>query len=731
MASIEYNVAGQQIAVTKDAELVENTVGVYDVKFTFDSSWSSFTDKTAVFVSDTHPDAPYEVPLDSNSEALIPAAVLKYGNLMIGVYGSTQTQQYPTVWAPPKRVWPGAGPGMEPPADPVFGMVVRTAPQELTSEQKSNARTNIGAAGSSEMTTALAGKMDKDTDGVAGNVAIIDTNGNAVDGGFSLADIYDRAMIHKTASGNIVTIEDGADDVPVKQMQIAINPVQAGSGDPSPSNVRAITGWTGAKIYRAKNNLYKSPTGDRGIVNAYISTDGNVSMTSDGSACVTVENIEGGKTYTLVSTYPAPIFRYGSKVLSGSAITGQLSPYYRGISPYKGTLATNQSDNMIVIQAIRAHLQDGRAKIVVSDGAVDEYIISFPSEAGTVYGGNLVLNEDGTGTLTVDWARISIPTTGMSAMVYRDGYPGAYATISNTNIIDTSSNVNNVLCEILPSVNNYSLNRAGIFITSKKAFGFRMSAELLSGYGEITDASTGLTAIKAYITANPVYCAYKLLTPVTYTLTVPQVKTLLGLNNIWADTGEITSMTYRADPTLSESEAVDSIRRTIAPIEDGATASQPYAKGDFLFRFGTLYKVTSTIASGGAFTVDTNISEVKLADDVKGIETWESVTVTRNNTYLSSLMSAHCYKNTKLKIAILFGYFTVSTVPSSGTTLLTLSGITPINNYVYTQAYRGSNVISLRGGSSSGNMTLSIDAGTTGEIVTGSYIIQAVVIPLA
>ena len=248
MASIEYNVAGQQIAVTKDAELVENTVGVYDVKFTFDSSWSSFTDKTAVFVSDTHPDAPYEVPLDANSEALIPAAVLKYGNLMIGVYGSTQTQQYPTVWAPPKRVWPGAGPGMEPPADPVFGMVVRTAPQELTSEQKSNARTNIGAASTADLAT----KMDKDTDGVVGNITVIDTNHNAVDGGFSLADIYDRAMIHKTASGNIVTIEDGADSVPVKQMQIAIEPVQAGSGDPSPSNVRAITGWTGAKTKQLK-----------------------------------------------------------------------------------------------------------------------------------------------------------------------------------------------------------------------------------------------------------------------------------------------------------------------------------------------------------------------------------------------------------------------------------------------------------------------------------------------
>ena len=204
MASIEYNVAGQQIAVTKDAELVENTVGVYDVKFTFDSSWSSFTDKTAVFVSDTHPDAPYEVPLDANSEALIPAAVLKYGNLMIGVYGSTQTQQYPTVWAPPKRVWPGAGPGMEPPADPVFGMVVRTAPQELTSEQKSNARTNIGAASTADLAT----KMDKDTDGVVGNITVIDTNHNTVDSGIAKTTVVNTVADTATMKSNLAQITE-------------------------------------------------------------------------------------------------------------------------------------------------------------------------------------------------------------------------------------------------------------------------------------------------------------------------------------------------------------------------------------------------------------------------------------------------------------------------------------------------------------------------------------------
>lgn len=208
MASIEYSVAGQQIAVTKDTELVENTVGVYDVKFTFDSSWSDFTDKTAVFVSDTHPDAPYEVPLDGNGEAPIPAAVIVFGNLMIGVYGSTQTQQYPTIWAPAKRVWPGAGPGMEPPADPVFGMVVRTAPQELTEEQQEIARTNIGAA------------PEVIPDSTPGNITIIDTNSNIADSGVSLSDI----MPTKSASGRVIKIYDGAEGMPLKSAILHINP---------------------------------------------------------------------------------------------------------------------------------------------------------------------------------------------------------------------------------------------------------------------------------------------------------------------------------------------------------------------------------------------------------------------------------------------------------------------------------------------------------------------------
>ena len=63
----------------------------------------------------------------------------------------------------------------------------------------------------------------------------------------SLANQY-GAYIVKSASGEIASFSDGADDVPMKSLNVTITPKQSGSGDPSPDNVRPITGWTDADV---------------------------------------------------------------------------------------------------------------------------------------------------------------------------------------------------------------------------------------------------------------------------------------------------------------------------------------------------------------------------------------------------------------------------------------------------------------------------------------------------
>ena len=57
------------------------------------------------------------------------------------------------------------------------------------------------------------------------------------------------SMPHDTASGSIASFPDGA-AMPVRDLSVDIEPVQAGSGDPSPENVRPISGWTECKVTR-------------------------------------------------------------------------------------------------------------------------------------------------------------------------------------------------------------------------------------------------------------------------------------------------------------------------------------------------------------------------------------------------------------------------------------------------------------------------------------------------
>ena len=70
----------------------------------------------------------------------------------------------------------------------------------------------------------------------------------------SKAYLYHSGSSTKTASGAIASFNDGA-NAPVVDLTVSIEPVQSGSGDPSPDNVRPISGWTGA-------NIHVSPTTD-------------------------------------------------------------------------------------------------------------------------------------------------------------------------------------------------------------------------------------------------------------------------------------------------------------------------------------------------------------------------------------------------------------------------------------------------------------------------------------
>lgn len=68
----------------------------------------------------------------------------------------------------------------------------------------------------------------------------------------------------------------------IKSLKVYFSPKQEGSGDPSPSNVRPITGWTGVNVTRSGKNMLNKANSFADIYN-YISFARSSTIGADGS----------------------------------------------------------------------------------------------------------------------------------------------------------------------------------------------------------------------------------------------------------------------------------------------------------------------------------------------------------------------------------------------------------------------------------------------------------------
>lgn len=141
---------------------------------------------------------------------------------------------------------------------------------------------------------------EKVTNGTENNLAGLDQNGNLKDAGWS----SDKTTT--SATGNPISLSG------LKSNQLAINPIitfepiQAGSGTPSPSNVRAISGYDKIEVLSSKNVLHvlgQNPS--NGYVNGYfIDNNGDLPSAAGFNGYVTEYSaIKPNTTYTLTVGY--------------------------------------------------------------------------------------------------------------------------------------------------------------------------------------------------------------------------------------------------------------------------------------------------------------------------------------------------------------------------------------------------------------------------------------------
>ena len=133
----------------------------------------------------------------------------------------------------------------------------------------------------------------------------------------------------KTASGSIAHFDDGVDNVPLKSYKFGISAVQSGTGTPSPSNVRPISGWNKVTVTQTGADTsvpvhtFEIPLGDT-IYGGWVDEQGNgevtwlcIQPTSVGSV-----STSGGKYYWVIS------------IADNLGITGGsiISSHFKGVS---------------------------------------------------------------------------------------------------------------------------------------------------------------------------------------------------------------------------------------------------------------------------------------------------------------------------------------------------------------------------------------------------------------
>jgi hypothetical protein len=295
--------------------------------------------------------------------------------------------------------------------------------------------------------------------------------------------LKDKAdIIISNADGAIATFNDGGNNMPMVSCVAKIEPVQSGSGDPSPENVRPISGWTGC-------NVVVSPT----------------------------ENAQDGTTYP----------------------------------------------------------------------------ISWQSEAGTVYGGTVDLVS---GVLTVDCVLKQFDGTENFGAISDLG------TCKRLRWTLPSASADTRLAKAFSHgacLDSYTSDTPHVYMTASFCYLYLPVSE--------STADAARQYLADQVTAGtPVQVVYQVASGTTYQLTPVEVKTLLGLNNIWADTGDV-EVQYRADTKLyienhQPNIPVEDVQINGTSIVTDGVANVPLATDG---RYGAVMLGSGFSSANGVINVDT------------------------------------------------------------------------------------------------------------------------------
>ena len=342
----------------------------------------------------------------------------------------------------------------------------------------------------------------------------------------------------------------------IKKLVVGIEPVQAGSGDPSPDNVRPISGFTGLNVYGTGKNLLD--WNDFSDYSSWSNVAPYGSYTTSAGTLGYILPTVAGKEYTLsfgLSADNVPTYLYLCRA-NGTDTTQLVQRFTAGSSDpiyatektftvetgwmYYIRLYTNNATFFAgqIAKISNAQLELGSTATSYSAFSGTTLPVSWQSEAGTVYAGYLSIDKDGNVTLTGTMAYYTISAN------------------SSFGLDEQATNTTRVGFA-LPSGKLVGVSERDKFICNMGAY----SSRTIGSNAQVGDCSLYATggvcyflyhtdktatiseARQALIDAGCSVCYY-LATPVTYTLAPVTLPSLIinQINNIWADTGNIIEL---------------------------------------------------------------------------------------------------------------------------------------------------------------------------------------------
>ena len=332
------------------------------------------------------------------------------------------------------------------------------------------------------------------------------------------------------AAAPIVTFNSQINGIPLAEFIANITPVQAGSGDPSPSNPRAINGVDSVVVHNNGSSInqwdeawevggYDTTTGQKTTASSRIRNANYIAVTPNTEYYI----YNGGYAYRLFYYDANRNFISSSAYDSTSHIRTMPSNCYfinfQSAGNYGSTYNNDISINYPATDTAY-HAYTGQTATI--------------NLGGTYYGGYLNVQ---TGLLTVD-----------SAMKIFDGDASEnwkkHSTLSNWFYIDGEFQ------------NAYSDDTASDFMISNLGVqsDYSHATQLTNGHfayasnGRFifknTDCST-TEDFKTWLSNNNMQIVFTLATPQTVQLTPAQLTQLLGENNVWADSGDSSIKYYK------------------------------------------------------------------------------------------------------------------------------------------------------------------------------------------